>query len=38
MVRWIDLAFPKEFGGIGLTKTRMLNNALLDKWLIKLVY
>ena len=36
MVRWIDLAFPKEFGGIGLTETRMLNIALLAKWIIKL--
>lgn len=31
MVRWIDFSFPKEFRGIGLTKTRMLNPALLAK-------
>lgn len=35
MVRWLDLAFPKEFGGIGLTETRTLNTALLAKWIMK---
>jgi hypothetical protein len=36
MVRWADPALPKDFGGIGLTDTRVLNSALLDKWLMKI--
>lgn len=36
IVRWIDLAFSKEFGGIGLIETRTLNTALLAKWIMKI--
>ena len=36
MVKWSNLAFPKEFGGLGLTETRTLNAALLAKWIFKI--
>lgn len=36
MVKWSDLAFPKDFGGVGLTETRTLNITLLAKWVIKI--
>lgn len=36
MVKWSHLAFPKEFGGLGLTETRTLNAALLAKWIFKI--
>ena len=36
MVKWSDLAFTKDFGGLGLTETRTLNVALLAKWLFKI--
>lgn len=36
MVKWSDLAFPKEFGGLGFTETRILNTALLAKQLFKI--
>ena len=36
MIRWRNLAFPKEFGGLGFTETRAFNIALLAKWIFKL--
>jgi hypothetical protein len=36
MVKWADLARPKDFGGLGFTDTRLMNKYLLSKWLIKL--
>lgn len=36
MVKWEDMAFPKDFGGLGFTETRRMNAALLAKWIIKL--
>lgn len=36
MIKWTDLAFPKDFGGLSLTETRALNIALIAKWLIKI--
>uniref|UniRef100_A0A0E0HMD7 Uncharacterized protein n=1 Tax=Oryza nivara TaxID=4536 RepID=A0A0E0HMD7_ORYNI len=36
MVKWFNLAFPKDFGGVDLTETRALNAALLAKWLVKI--
>nr|CAE04095.3 OSJNBa0096F01.4 [Oryza sativa Japonica Group] len=36
MVKWEDMAFPKDFGGLGFTETRAMNIALLAKWIFKL--
>jgi hypothetical protein len=36
MVKWADLATPKDFGGLGFTDTRLMNKCLLSKWIIKL--
>lgn len=36
MVKWADLALPKDFGGLGFTETRLFNTALLAKWLTKI--
>jgi hypothetical protein len=36
MVKWVDLAKPKDFGGLGFTDTRVMNKCMLSKWIIKL--
>lgn len=36
MVRWEDMAFPKDFGGLGFSETRRMNIALLANWIIKI--
>jgi hypothetical protein len=36
MMKWADLARPKDFGGLGFTDTRLMNKCLLSKWIIKL--
>lgn len=36
MVKWEALCRPKEFGGLGFTNTRVMNIALLCKWIYKL--
>jgi hypothetical protein len=36
MVKWTDLARPKDFSGLGFTETRLMNKCLLSKWIIKL--
>jgi hypothetical protein len=36
MVKWTDLARPKDFGGLCFTDTRLMNKCLLSKWIIKL--
>uniref|UniRef100_J3MDK7 Reverse transcriptase zinc-binding domain-containing protein n=1 Tax=Oryza brachyantha TaxID=4533 RepID=J3MDK7_ORYBR len=36
MVKWCNLAFPKNFGGLGFTETRAMNSSLLAKWIFKL--
>jgi hypothetical protein len=36
MVKWADLARPKDFGGLEYTNTRLMNKCLLSKWIIKL--
>uniref|UniRef100_J3LGX6 CCHC-type domain-containing protein n=1 Tax=Oryza brachyantha TaxID=4533 RepID=J3LGX6_ORYBR len=36
MVKWSNIAFPKDFGGLGFTETRAMNTALLSKWIFKL--
>lgn len=36
MVRWEALCRPKDFGGLGFSNTRVMNIALLSKWIIKL--
>lgn len=35
MVKLEDMAFPKDFGGLGFTETRKMNIALLAKWIMK---
>ncbi len=37
MTKWKDMAFPKDFGGLGFTETRKINIALLVKWLMLIV-
>jgi hypothetical protein len=36
MVKWDVLARPKEFGGLGFTDTRLMNQCLLSRWIVKL--
>jgi hypothetical protein len=36
MVKWADLARPRDFGGLGFTDTRLMNKCLLSRWIIKL--
>jgi hypothetical protein len=36
MVEWEVLARPKKFGGLEFTDTRLMNQCLLPKWIIKL--
>jgi hypothetical protein len=36
MVKWEDLAKPKDHGGLGFTNTRLMNECLLSKWIFKL--
>ena len=36
MVKWEDMAFPKDFGGLGFTETRKMNIALLAIWIINI--
>lgn len=38
MVKWEDLAFPKDYGGLGFTETRRMNIALLAKWIMKIEF
>jgi hypothetical protein len=36
MVKWEELAKPKDHGGLGFTDTRLMNMCLLSKWNFKL--
>jgi hypothetical protein len=36
MIKWEDLAKPKDHGGLIFTDTRLMNGCLLAKWIIKL--
>jgi hypothetical protein len=36
MVKWEELAKPKDHGGLGFTDTRLMNTCLLSKWNFKL--
>lgn len=36
MIRWDALCRPKDYGGLGFIDTRMMNKALLCKWIYKL--
>jgi hypothetical protein len=36
MIRWDALCRPKEDGGLGFINTRVMNEALLCKWIYKL--
>ena len=35
-VKWENVCLPKDFGGLGITNTRVLNEALLLKWVWRL--
>lgn len=36
MIKWEALCRPKDFGGLGFVNTRIMNAALLCKWIFKL--
>jgi hypothetical protein len=36
MVKWDELAKPKDHGGLGFTETRLMNMCMLSKWIFKL--
>jgi hypothetical protein len=36
MVKWDELAKPKDHGGSGFTETRLMNMCLLSKWIFML--
>jgi hypothetical protein len=36
MVKWEELAKPRDHGGLGFTDTRLMNVCLLSKWIVKL--
>lgn len=36
MVKWGDITVPKDFGGLGILDTRLMNIALLGKWIWRL--
>jgi hypothetical protein len=36
MVDWATVCKPKEFGGLGVLNTRLMNIALMLKWVLKL--
>jgi hypothetical protein len=36
MIRWVDLCKPKAQGGLGISNSRMMNLALIAKWVWKI--
>jgi hypothetical protein len=36
MVKWDELAKPKDHGGLGFIETRLMNMCMLSKWIFKL--
>jgi hypothetical protein len=36
MVRWHAVCRPKDFGGLGIIKTQVLNECLMTKWIWKI--
>jgi hypothetical protein len=36
MVKWEELAKPRDHGGLSFTDTRLMNECLLARWIIKL--
>jgi hypothetical protein len=36
MMKWANLARPRDFGGLDFTDTRLMNKCLLSRWIIKL--
>jgi hypothetical protein len=36
MVKWDELARPKDLGGLGFTETRLMNMCLLSRWIFML--
>jgi len=37
MVRWENVCFPKVYGGMGVINTRKMNEALLTKWIWRIL-
>jgi len=37
MVKWDNVCFPKDFGGMGVINTRRMNEALLSKWIWRII-
>ena len=37
MVKWEQMCLPKDFGGLGIINTRILNDTLLLKWVWRLL-
>lgn len=33
MVKWENVCLPRDFGGLGILNTRLMNQALLTKWI-----
>jgi hypothetical protein len=36
LVKWVAICRPKKFGGLGITNSKLMNLALLTKWIWKL--
>jgi hypothetical protein len=36
MIKWEALAVPRDSGGLGFIETRVMNTALLSKWIFRL--
>ena len=37
MVRWENVCFPKDYSGLGVINTRRMNEALLTKWIWRIL-
>lgn len=37
MVKWKNACLPKDFGGLGILNTRLMNEALLIKWIWRIL-
>ena len=36
MMKWENVCLPKDFGGLGITNTRIFNESILMKWVWRL--
>ena len=37
MVKWDQLCIPKDFGSLGIMNTRTMNEALLSRWVWRML-